>query len=136
MAKGGFDYSEFTDFTKSLTEAKVEFMSWLYDFVAEIAQRTLALTKERQVFVEAVDTGNMLNAWTIEDITLGADKISFTIFNGMDYASYVEYGHTSRGGNWVNGRYIVTIAIEEIQKQIPKRFEKSFQQFMKGKGIG
>lgn len=128
MAKSGFDFKQYEKFVKSLGDADKDFELFLTDFLVEMANRVIAKVKPRT----PVDTGALKASWMIVEI--GKDYI--TIGSPMEYASFVEYGHTLRNGVWKDGRFMLTLSMEEVQKEIPKRFEKSFQQFMKGKGIG
>lgn len=46
------------------------------------------------------------------------------IVNPVEYASYVEFGHRTRGGKgWVEGRFMLTISEQEIQRDAPKILE-------------
>jgi len=81
------------------------------------------------------------------------------LFNPVEYASFVEDGHMQRArfvpgsflGNkfeyiegypfgmvlsnkWIPGHHMVRISISKIEREIPKRYEKALQQFMKGLG--
>lgn len=128
MAKGGFDFKQYEQFVKNLGDADKDFELFLTDFLVEMAQRVLAKVRPRT----PVDTGSLRASWSIVEVTNDA----ITIGSPMEYASFVEYGHTLRNSVWKDGRFMLTLSIEEVQKEIPKRFEKAFQQFMKGKGIG
>lgn len=33
--------------------------------------------------------------------------------------------------DWVEGKFMLTLSIDEIQKQIPARFDKAFKEFIK-----
>lgn len=140
MAKGSFDFSEYEKFVKSLGDADKDFELFLTDFLVEMGQRVIARTRENT----PVKTGALKASWMITDV--GKDYI--TIGSPMEYSAAVEYGHVQEPGrfvpaigkrlkaSWVNGRFMLTIAVDDIQKQIPKRFEKAFQQFMKSRGVG
>ena len=47
-----------------------------------------------------------------------------------EYASYIEYGHHS-----YPGQYMLAISINEVQKQLPARFNTEWLQFIKNKGV-
>lgn len=50
------------------------------------------------------------------------------VVNPVEYASYVEFGHRTRGGNgWVNGRFMLSISEQEIKRDAPKVLEKKLQ---------
>lgn len=50
------------------------------------------------------------------------------IVNPVEYASYVEYGHRTRGGQgWVQGHFMLTISEEEVQRDAPKVLENKLK---------
>lgn len=61
------------------------------------------------------------------------DVYVIEIINPVHYASYVEYGHRTRGGNgWVPGRFMMTISEKEIQSIAPKVLENKLKKFLGG----
>lgn len=47
------------------------------------------------------------------------------IVNPVDYASYVEFGHRTRNHKgWVQGRFMLTISEQEIERDAPKILER------------
>lgn len=56
------------------------------------------------------------NAYTVE------------VINPVEYASYVEFGHRKVGGGWQPGQFMLTIAAEDIEGQIPKIVEQKVLQ--------
>lgn len=158
--KQGFDYKEYAKWVEKLGMTEKHLQIWLKTFLLEQAQRVVKLAKERQQAVGAVDTGAMINSWYIgsQKISLKAtgetsasgkasvtfdrdnsdilsidvigDYLQVEIGNGMEYASYVEYGHHNYAG-----RYILTIALDTVQKQLPARFNKEWLKFIKGRGV-
>ena len=58
---------------------------------------------------------------------------SVEIINPVEYASYVEYGHRTRGGEgWVEGRFMMTISEDELSAIAPKVLERKLNKYMKG----
>lgn len=58
---------------------------------------------------------------------------TFTIVvkNPVDYASYVEFGHRTRGGKgWVEGRFMLTKSEMEVEDQAQRIIEKKLMQFL------
>ena len=50
------------------------------------------------------------------------------IINPVEYASYVEYGHRTRGGDgWVSGRYFLTMSEQELRRLAPGIIEKKLE---------
>ena len=96
-----------------------------------MAERVVAKTKERT----PVDTGALRESWQIGKVQGDGVNLSIEILNGMEYASYVEWGRAARNGGWVDGRYMLTLSMNEIIKQMPYRFERDFANFCKQLGI-
>ena len=54
-----------------------------------------------------------------------------TIINPVDYASYVEYGHRTRGGGgWVEGRFMLTKSEMEVEGQAEKIIEQRLMKYL------
>lgn len=60
--------------------------------------------------------------------TFGGNYV-IEIVNPVEYASYVEFGHRTRGGKgWVEGKFMMTISEQEVQRDAPKILEKKIRQ--------
>lgn len=157
MSESYFDFKEFEKYVKNFEKMTNEFNTFLKTFLLKQAQRCVANAKRKT----PVDTGAMRASWgigaqkialrqvgntgkmeidpensTIADINVVGNNFEVTIWNGMDYSSYIEFGHSTRGGNWVDGYFILTISIDEIEKAMPSRFQSAFNQFLKERGVG
>lgn len=54
-------------------------------------------------------------------ITKSGDTYTVEVINPVHYASYVEFGHRTRGGKgWVEGQYFLTVAENEIREHAPE----------------
>lgn len=93
---------------------------------------------------EGYTGGTLRDAWQILPIQKQGDQYIVTILNPVEYASYVEYGHRQRPGRyvpalgkslkatWVNGRYMLTISVQEVQAKAPATLERALYQCLKG----
>lgn len=159
MANGKFDYRQFEEYVKNFEKMINEFETFLKTYLLEQAQRCINACKKRT----PVDTGALRASWgigsqklvlkssmdsegkvnvsfdeansSIADISVVGDNFEVTIWNGMEYASYVEYGHSTRGGTWVDGYFMLTISIAQVENAMPARFEKAFKNFLKERGV-
>ena len=77
-----------------------------------------------------VDTGALKRSWKVSNVEVHGTTLTVTISLNMEYASYVEYGHHS-----YPGQYMLSISINEISKQIPARFKKEFNIWLKSLGF-
>ena len=56
------------------------------------------------------------------------DVYTIEIVNPVEYASYVEFGHRTRGGKgWVEGQFMLTISEQEIQANAGKILESKLR---------
>ena len=162
--EASFDYSEFEEYIKKFEKMYKEFDNWLKTFLLQQAQRCIARTKERQRGADLIDTGFMINAWyvgnehkaikmgsdgkftsdyssafankaSIEGVTKVGNTLEITIGNIAEYASYVELGHSTKSGGWVDGGFMLTISMDEIERAMPTRFERQFKQFLSEWGV-
>lgn len=123
----GVDFEEFKNFANNFKKMTFKYDKFLFDFLTKIAMDSLAKTKKRT----PVDTGELRRNWDITRVMKKGNDLIVYLYNSKDYASYVEMGHTTRNRTgWVEGYYMATISIEEVERKIPKRFEKEFIKFM------
>jgi len=131
---GEFDFSEFKEladrFQKALDERVIE--QFIHDFLLEMAFRAERKIKKRT----PVDTGTLRRNWRVGNVERQGDAYVVEIFNNTEYASYVEYGHRQEVGRfvpklkkrlkqpWVEGRFMMTISMKEIERELPKYLEK------------
>ncbi|RXM79244.1 HK97 gp10 family phage protein [Clostridium tetani] len=129
---GSFDYSDFKNmakrFNKALDERVIE--RWIKEFLLKMALRAERKIKKRTpvgVYPEGSGKtgGNLRRNWQVGSIEKHGDSYVVEIFNNTEYASYVEYGHRTRNhSGWIEGRFMATISMQEIERQLPKFLEK------------
>lgn len=120
---GNFDCSEFKKmargFQKALDERVIE--RWIKEFLLEMAFKAERKIKKRT----PVDKGQLRRAWQVGNVLKQGNSYIVEIFNNTEYASYIEYGHrTKNHSGWVEGRFMVTISMREIEKEFPAFLEK------------
>ena len=122
-----FDFSEFTEFTKEFGVKTKNFKSWI---------RRWCLNKAKVVLDEAkgrtpIDTGNLLASWNDPIISINGNQLEIVFSNNAEYAGWVEYGHAtpfhageSPGGeHWVEGRFMLTVPLQDFVNDFAKDFE-------------
>ena len=64
------------------------------------------------------------------------DNYTILVENTVEYASYVEFGHRTRGKGgspgtgWVPGKFFLTISEEELEHIAPRVLEKKLEAFL------
>ena len=66
-----------------------------------------------------VDTGVLRTSWQHKKVS----ELARVVYNNKHYAPHVEYGHRTRGGkSFVDGRYMLTKSVKEIEETITSEF--------------
>lgn len=106
----------------------------------ELAARLLAKVIERTPVGQypsesGMKGGTLRRGWTpVSDLNIRREGDSYVIdvVNPVEYASYVEYGHRTRGGGrWIEGRFMLTVSVDEVQSIAPKLLEKKLAKWLK-----
>lgn len=100
------------------------------DVANEIALRLIRMIKQKT----PVNTGTLRNGWSVNIIENGKNY-TIEIINPIEYASEVEYGHRQEAGryvpalgkklkkSWVQGKFMMTMSISEINQLTPRIVE-------------
>ena len=134
-----FDYSDFENYRRNFYKMYKDYDSWLTSFLLQEGMRFIAGVKPRT----PVDTGDLRNHWQLDGITLEEGALHCWFVNSMYYATHVEYGHAkpykagaAEGGpDWVEGYFMMTVTLEQIERAMPARFEAAFSQFLLSLGV-
>lgn len=89
--------------------------------------------------------GTLRRGWSANGVTIAQvyNKYIITIYNPVEYASYVEYGHRQTPGRyvpalgkrlkagWVKGTYMLTFSEKEIERELPSYIERKVTEWLK-----
>ena len=94
---------------------------FIRDFLLEMAYRAERKIKKRT----PVDEGELRRNWRVGNVIRKGNSYLVEIINLTEYGPFVEYGHRTRDGKgWVEGRFMMTISMKEIEKELPRYLEK------------
>lgn len=138
MASGKFNYDDFRSFSNNFKLAYSQFDKWIHAFLLKEGMRFIRGVKPRT----PVDTGDLRNHWHIDDtsgIVRQGDTLKVWFINPMYYATFVEYGHAKPyksgagpgSADWVEGYFMMTITLDQINRSMPARFDKELSIFLK-----
>lgn len=148
MAKGGtVDFSDLERFREKLqnnfNQSQVD--AFIDSCAKELAARLLAKVVKRTPTGDYPKSsgkkgGTLKRGWTngqsqgasayANDLKVRhfGDAYVIEIINPVEYASYVEFGHRTRGGNgWVEGKFMLTISEREVQANSGKILEQKLK---------
>lgn len=127
MPRGGFDYSQFEQMANKFKNAERNSEELIKAVVFELANRWLRKTKQRTV----VDTGWERENWYITGVQRGGGNLIVELYNPVEYAQFDEYGHRTRNGGWVEGKFMATISAKEIEAIAPRLLKQRSDEFLK-----
>ena len=117
------DFGGMSQLQQQMQRLESDFDQFLRQFLLKQALDALARTKDNT----PVDTGLLRASWTIGEVQRVGNSLVVTISNPTEYASFVEYGHMTRDRKrWIEGKFMCTLAIDEVAKLIPQRFAAEF----------
>lgn len=88
--------------------------------------------------------GTLRRGWTCGSIERKGDTYIIEVINPVEYAPYVEYGHRQTPGRyvpalgkklkkgWVNGKFMLTLSVQAMDKMTPALLEKKLNNLLKG----
>jgi hypothetical protein len=137
------NFNEFKRFCKDFQLAANEFQPFLNQFLIEMANLAVGIIQDKT----PVDTGTLRAEWSVGRISGSGTEIDIEIFNGMEYASHVEYGHAGifvpalgvtlhTDTHWTEGRFMMKIGLDQVRQAIPQLFEQEFQRWIREMGLG
>jgi len=125
---GKFEFRELEAYHKALKDMNAALPAFRIECIKELAARLLAKTIAR---TPVGPTGDLRRGWTIGEVKRSGDKYEVEIINAVDYALYVEFGHrTPDHSGWVEGRFMLTVSEEELERELPAFMEQKHREFM------
>jgi len=165
MAKrwGKVDYKELEKLRDNLEKLQqIDMDAFCSKMSKELAARLLRRVKQRTpvgqyevityttkdgrtfTFNDGKSGGTLRNNWKVAtSVNQNGHVYEIEVFNPIEYASYVEYGHRQRVGRfvpqigkrlktgWVEGKFMLKISEEEVQNLAPKLLEKKLNEMLK-----
>lgn len=132
------DYKEFAQFTAAFDEVIAAYPAFMKQFLTELGIEWLNKT----IFRTPVDTGNLREKWELLDVYKQGNDYIITLYNPTEHASFVEYGHSQQPGRYVPaigkrlvrdfvpGKFMVKISQEEVEREMQKRFDAKWAQWL------
>ena len=103
------------NFIKTLNNASNNFDEEASKRLNNISQRLVRKVKLKT----PVDSGVLKKNWRSKK----DGDLARIVYNNVKYGPHVEYGHRTRGGkSFVDGRYMLTKSVKEIESDIEKEF--------------
>lgn len=133
------DIEELKDYDEKLIRAIPLLQNFEERFLTTLANKVMRKAMKRT----PVDTGRLRRSYKVTKVEEKGGSLQITVYNdardnGMDesYASYVEYGHFTRGRvSWVEGHWMLTMATDEVKAEMARTWVRMVRQWAKEAGI-
>ncbi|MCM1212914.1 MAG: HK97 gp10 family phage protein [Lachnospiraceae bacterium] len=117
MSDTDYTFDGLDEWEKRLTEAiesqyPEEFRQMVLNEAAKLQNRVKELTP--------VKTSHLRDEWKVGTVQKRGSEYYIEVYNNVEYAEPVEYGHRKRGGKGiVPGRHMMELSLQELQKKLP-----------------
>lgn len=141
------DLSEFRQWQLDLEASWLTFEDeFLTKFLLERAREVIERVKPRT----PKRTGDLQRAWRLGDEIFYYERnIGVEIINDAEhhleaeygenlsgeYASFIEYGYKQKDGTHYEGRFMLTITLDEVRNSMPSLFLADFEKWVKAHNI-
>lgn len=76
-------------------------------------------------------TGWLQENWEVGPIVKKGDTYYIEVYNNVEYAEPVEYGHRTRGGRgFVPGKHMMELSLEELNQALPGYLQEWLSDFI------
>lgn len=104
------------EFEKALTKL-IE-----HDYPKEFEAMVIQVATDLQSAVQdatPVDTSHLQENWFVGELVKKGKNYYIEVYNNVEYAEPVEYGHRTRGGGFVEGAHMMEISVEALKLKLP-----------------
>lgn len=104
------------EFEKKL--AKIISHDYPYEFERMVIQVATDL-QTATADATPVDTSYLQGNWFVGELVKRGNNYFIEVYNNVEYAEPVEYGHRTKSGGFVEGAHMMEISVELLKIQLP-----------------
>ena len=121
MSGYNFEIKGIDNFLKGIDNIQNNFHGDLQKLVEKHGGILLRNTKMKT----PVDTGQLRRSWELEK-----GDLYVKLYNNVEYAQFVEFGHRTRGGkSYVEGVYMLKTSFEKTEEKFTNDLEKLLKKY-------
>ena len=121
MSGYSFEIKGIDNFLKGIDNIQNNFHGDLQKLVEKHGGILLRNTKMKT----PVDTGQLRRSWELEK-----GDLYVKLYNNVEYAQFVEFGHRTRGGkSYVEGVYMLKTSFEKTEEKFTNDLEKLLKKY-------
>ena len=93
-----------------------------HDYPREFEKMVIQIATDLQTATAdatPVDTSRLQENWFVGELVKRGIDYQFEVYNIVEYAEPVEYGHRTKNGGFVEGAHMMEISVELLKIQLP-----------------
>lgn len=128
MSRTDYSFDGFDVLEKKLAQMiEQKFPDEFRQKVIDIAYDLQGQVKEKTPHI----SGILQEGWKVGRIEKRGDEYYIEVYNNVEYAEAVEYGHRTRGGKgFVKGQHMMELSLEEVSQRLPGYLQEWLSDFL------
>lgn len=123
-----FEVDGLNSFEKKLGEMiSTKYPQEFQDIVIQMAYELQGKVREKT----PVDTSRLRDGWQVGKIKKNGGVITIDVFNNVEYAAPVNYGHRTGKRGFKEGVYMLELSIEELNAALPSYLQRWLSDFIR-----
>lgn len=93
-----------------------------HDYPREFEQMVIQVANDLQTAtadITPVDTSHLQDNWFVGELVKRGNDYYIEVYNNVEYAEPVEYGHRTKKGGFVEGAHMMELSVELLKIQLP-----------------
>lgn len=93
-----------------------------HDYPREFEQMVIQVANDLQTAtadITPVDTSHLQENWFVGELVKRGNDYYIEVYNNVEYAEPVEYGHRTKSGGFVEGSHMMELSVELLKIQLP-----------------
>lgn len=93
-----------------------------HDYPREFEQMVIQVANDLQTAtadITPVDTTHLQENWFVGELVKRGNDYYIEVYNNVEYAEPVEYGHRTKKGGFVEGAHMMELSVELLKIQLP-----------------
>lgn len=114
------------DFQLKMKKLQNDYPEFNKTIIQKIGSRVLATVKRKT----PVKTGHLRKNWSLTKPQVDKNGASIEVYNPVKYGPYVELGHKTKGGKFIQGKLMLKSSLALMQERIKLWLDTEIQKFI------
>lgn len=93
-----------------------------HDYPREFEQMVIQVANDLRTAtadITPVATSHLQENWFVGELVKRGNDYYIEVYNNVEYAEHVEYGHRTKSGGFVEGAHMMELSVELLKIQLP-----------------